>query len=71
MLAFFFFSLALLLSQVLPTRSAASGVAIGLLLASYVLKVLLELDDSLAAWRYSPRCTTSRAACHRGVNSYG
>ena len=37
-LAFFFFSLALLLSQVLPTRSAASGVAIGLLLASYVLQ---------------------------------
>ena len=48
-LAFFFFSLALLLSQVLPTRSAASGVAIGLLLASYVLQVLLELDDRLAS----------------------
>ena len=44
-----FFGLALLLSQVLPTRGAATGVAIGLLLASYVLKVLVELDDSLAS----------------------
>ena len=54
-LMFFFFSLALLLSQVLPTRGAASGVAIALLLASYVLKVLLELDDSLASVeKFSP-----------------
>ena len=46
-LMIFFSGLALLLSQVLPTRSAATGLASGLLLASYVLKVLLELDDSL------------------------
>lgn len=54
-LMFFFFSLALLLSQVLPTRGAASGVAIGLLLASYVLKVLLVLNDRLASVeKFSP-----------------
>jgi ABC-2 type transport system permease protein len=46
-LMFFFFSLALLLSQVLPARGAATGLTTGLLLACYVLKVLIELDDSL------------------------
>lgn len=51
----FFAGLALLLSQVLPARSAASGVAAALLVASYVLKVILELDDRLANLeRFSP-----------------
>lgn len=54
-LMIFFFGLTLLLSQILPTRSAATGVASGLLLASYVLKMLLELDDSLVdIERFSP-----------------
>jgi ABC-2 type transport system permease protein len=46
-LMLFFTGLALLLSQVLPTRSAATASASGLLVASYVLKILLELDNSL------------------------
>lgn len=51
----FFFGLALLLSQVLPTRGAATGFASALLLASYVLKILFELDDRLVNLeRFSP-----------------
>lgn len=46
-LMIFFCGLALLLSQVLPTRRAASAVASVVLLASYVLQMVLELDDSL------------------------
>lgn len=45
----FFGGLALLLSQVLPSRAAAAGVASAYLLASYVLYVLLQMDDSLEA----------------------
>lgn len=47
-LMLFFSGLALLLSQVLPTRGAATGLASGILLASYVLKILLELDEKMA-----------------------
>jgi ABC-2 type transport system permease protein len=54
-LMLFFASLALLLSQLLPSRGAATGLASALLLASYVLYVLLKLDDSLAGLeRVSP-----------------
>ena len=52
---FFFAGLGLLLSQVLPSRSLASAVAALLLLASYITKVLLELDPRLASIeRWSP-----------------
>jgi ABC-2 type transport system permease protein len=51
----FFAGLALLLSQVLPSRGAATAVAAALLLASYLLKVLVELDDNLVELeRFSP-----------------
>jgi ABC-2 type transport system permease protein len=51
----FFAGLALLLSQLLPARSAATGLAGALLLAGYVLKTMLELDDKLAGLeRFSP-----------------
>ncbi|MGE5221615.1 MAG: ABC transporter permease subunit, partial [Omnitrophica WOR_2 bacterium] len=51
----FFAGLALLLSQVLPRRSAATGLAVAVLLASYVLKVLVELDNGLVSLeRFSP-----------------
>jgi ABC-2 type transport system permease protein len=54
-LMIFFCGLALLLSQVLPTRSAATSLASGLLLASYLLKILLELDEGLVdIERFSP-----------------
>jgi ABC-2 type transport system permease protein len=54
-LMIFFIGMALLLSQVLPMRRAASGLASGILLASYVLKILLELNDKLADLsRFSP-----------------
>jgi ABC-2 type transport system permease protein len=43
----FFAGLSLLLSQVLPSRSAASALSSALLIGSYVLKVLVTLDDSL------------------------
>jgi ABC-2 type transport system permease protein len=43
----FFAGLALLLSQVLPSRSAATAIAAALLLGSYLMKVLVELDDNL------------------------
>lgn len=44
----FFAGLTLLLSQVLPTRRLASGLASAPLLASYTLEILLELDDRVA-----------------------
>ncbi len=51
----FFSGLGLLLSQVLPSRSAASTVSAGLLITSYLLKILLELDDKLIdVERWSP-----------------
>ncbi len=43
----FFTGLALLLSQALPARGAATGLASGILLAGYIFKVLVELDDKL------------------------
>jgi ABC-2 type transport system permease protein len=44
-----FASLALFLSQVLPSRGAATSLASAVLLTSYVLKVILEIDDNLAS----------------------
>jgi len=43
----FFAGLALLLSQILPSRGLATALAAALLLGSYLLKVLVELDDNL------------------------
>lgn len=54
-LMLFFAGLALLFSQVLPSRSAATAAASTVLLASYVLKILMELDDKLVdIERFSP-----------------
>ncbi len=54
-LMLFFIGLALLFSQLLPARSAATALASGILIASYVLKILLELDNSLEnIERFSP-----------------
>jgi ABC-2 type transport system permease protein len=43
----FFAGLALLLSQVLPARGAATALSSALLLGSYLLRVLVEMDDRL------------------------
>jgi ABC-2 type transport system permease protein len=54
-LMLFFIGLALLFSQVLPARSAATALASAVLIASYVLKILHELDDKLEKIeRFSP-----------------
>ena len=51
----FFAGLALLLSQLLPSRAAANAFSSTILVASYVLKVMLELDDQLTSLEiYSP-----------------
>lgn len=54
-LMFFFSGLALLLSQWLPARSAATGIASAYLLAGYVIQMMLELDIHLVGFeRLSP-----------------
>jgi ABC-2 type transport system permease protein len=54
-LMLFFIGLALFFSQVLPARSTATALASAILLASYILKILLELDDNLEKIeRFSP-----------------
>lgn len=51
----FFAGLALLLSQVLPARGAATSVTVLLLLGSYILKIMVALDDKVADLeRFSP-----------------
>ena len=67
---FFFVGLALLLSQTLPARGLATGLASGILLASYVLKVLLELDDNLEQLEmFSPLHYLKGGYAVEGLNS--
>jgi ABC-2 type transport system permease protein len=66
----FFAGLALLLSQTLPARSAATGVASAILLISYILKVLLELDNSLEIMeRFSPMHYIQGGFAVEGLNA--
>jgi ABC-2 type transport system permease protein len=66
----FFSGLALLLSQALPSRSAATGLAAGFLLLSYVLKVLVGLNDRLAALeRFSPLHYVKGGYAIEGLNA--
>lgn len=44
---FFFTGLALLLSQVLPSRNAATAIASAILITGYLMKALIELNDKL------------------------
>ena len=44
---FFFAGMALFFSQVLPSRSTATALAAAILLVSYLLKILVELDNKL------------------------
>jgi len=54
-LMLFFAGLGLLLSQLLPARSAATAAAGSFLAAGYILKAMLELDDRVAGVeRFSP-----------------
>lgn len=69
-LMFFLTGLALLLSQVLPTRGAALGLSSGLLLASYVIKIMAELDDSLVNLeRLSPLSYIKGGYAIEGLNA--
>lgn len=54
-LMLFFAGLSLLLSQVLPSRAAASSLTSAILITGYILKAMLELNDQLAGLeRLSP-----------------
>lgn len=71
-LMFFFTALALLLSQLLPAHSAATGIAAVYLLAGYVIQTLLELDVNLAGLeRYSPLRNISGGFAIEGLDGGG
>jgi len=71
-LMLFFTGLALLLSQVLPARSAATGIAAAYLLASYVIQMLQELDENLAGLeRFSPLHVLKGGYAIEGLNANG
>jgi beta-exotoxin I transport system permease protein len=66
---FFFVGLALLFSQVLPSRNAATALVSAILLASYLMKVLIELDDRLVdVERLSPLHYVKGGYAIQGLN---
>jgi ABC-2 type transport system permease protein len=69
---FFFTGLALLLSQVLPARNAATAIAAAYLLAGYVIQMMLELDESLAGLeRFSALHVIKGGYAIEGLNPSG
>ena len=66
----FFIGLALLLSQLLPSRAAATALSSLLLVACYILKTMLELDDRLEPLeKFSPLSYLKGGYAIAGLNA--